>query len=133
MKVTSLQDGRLGPEKAEVELGGCGWAEGLGLQSCRGDALWAGEAVAAARPREEARPLCPSTPWTGPICPQKLVGSKGPCKGTQLNFRGFSVSLLQVWASSQQTNKAWAPPHHRPQLGVGVLWLHHPLFTRRRH
>lgn len=36
MKVTSLQDGRLGPEKAEVELGGCGWAEGLGLQSCRG-------------------------------------------------------------------------------------------------
>ena len=53
MNVTSLRDGRLGPEKAEVELGGCGRAEGLGLQSCRGDALWAGEAVAAATPRED--------------------------------------------------------------------------------
>ena len=47
------------------------------------------------------------------------MGSKGPCEGTRLNFRGFSVSLLQVWASSQRTNKAWAPPAPQASAGGG--------------
>lgn len=64
MKVTSLQDGRLGPEKAEVELGGCGWAEGLGLQSCRGDALWAGRGCG--RSPAEERPGRSAPPPHGP-------------------------------------------------------------------
>ena len=80
MNVTSLQDRRLGPEKAEVELGGCGQAEGLGLQSCRGDALWAGEAVAAATPREEARPLCPSTREPAPSALRNWWAPRGPAK-----------------------------------------------------
>lgn len=80
MNVTSLRDGRLGPEKAEVELGGCGQAEGLGLQSCRGDALWAGEAVAAATPREEAKPLCPSTREPAPSALRNWWAPRGPAK-----------------------------------------------------
>lgn len=75
-------------------------SEGLGVQGCRGDALGrCGGEAAVATPRD----VCQASPhpMKRPHLPSETGGSRGPCKGTGLNFRGFSASLLQVWASSQ--------------------------------
>lgn len=98
MNVTSLWDGRLGRGKLGLSSG-CSQADGLGLRWDREDAL-EGRSPSRAMLSGTRPPALPR-PGNLPHCLRKLGGLRGPSEPTQLNFRGFSPSLLQVWASSQ--------------------------------
>lgn len=87
------------PRKLRLNSG-CGQAEGLGPPCCWEDVL-VGRGHSQGHAEGGPGAALPATPRIGPICLGKLGGLRGPSAPTRLNFRGFSSSLLQVWASSQ--------------------------------